>query len=135
MRLYHGVACMHFFPLPFLVCLYVYIDNKCVSCLAQMVSLFILRLPMRSAVPFLILPPYVATKFIKDLLHLGTGNALTKQQMHRDSVILLINICILRYQAAENINQTDILVVQKNMNQLHFDQFGHKQQLYHPKNK
>ena len=54
MRLYHGVACMHFFPLPFLVCLYVYIDNKCVSCLAQMVSLFILRLPMRSAVPFLI---------------------------------------------------------------------------------
>ena len=87
MRLYHGVACMHFFPLPFLVCLYVYIDNKCVSCLAQMVSLFILRLPMRSAVPFLILPPYVATKFIKDVLHLGTGNALTKQQMHRDSVL------------------------------------------------
>ena len=59
------------------------------SCLAKMASLCILRLPMGSAVPFLILPPYVATKFIKDLLHLGTGNAL-------DQTANAIEIALLR---------------------------------------
>lgn len=77
-------------------------------------------------------------KFINDMLHLRTGNVLSKQRMQKDmggdparverkaqklTDVNCISPLKQLYKAAETINERDNLI-QKNMNQLQFDQFG-----------